>query len=86
MITTCNKCKWGKYSPCTTKTDRHFGEVFYFCEATRYLIREDSALDEDKCCENFLPVNATCENCDQSETCPIKNSIERKICYKWCLR
>ena len=83
MITTCDKCKWGKYSPCTTPGDKYEGEIFYYCEATRYLIPEASALEERETCANFLPKNATCDNCDKKADCPRKGKYEQNVCIEW---
>ena len=86
MITTCNKCKWGKYQkPSTDPTWKHCGEVFYFCEATRNLIREASAINEDENCPNFIPIHASCDNCELKDKCDRRKHSKLDACYEWSL-
>ena len=82
MITTCDKCKLGKYSPCTTPGDKYEGQVFYYCEATRNLIREASALDTEETCPHFIPKGASCDNCTKPG-CENKGKYALNVCYEW---
>lgn len=82
MNTTCDKCRWGKYSPNNIPGDKYEGEVFYYCEATRYLIREVSALNTEETCPNFLPKNASCDNCTKTE-CTSKGKYKAGVCGEW---
>jgi hypothetical protein len=82
MITTCDKCKWGKYSPCTTPGDKYEGQIFYYCEVTRNLIREASALDIEETCPNFLPKGASCDNCTKTK-CSAKGKYKAGVCGEW---
>jgi len=83
MITTCDRCKLGIYSPNNIPGDKYEGQAFYYCEATRYLIREESALDQGQTCPNFIPKNASCDNCASRDGCNTKDHISAKICHEW---
>jgi methionyl-tRNA synthetase len=88
MITTCDRCRWGKYPPNNIPGDKYEGQVFYYCEATRNLIREASALDTEETCPNFLPRGASCDNCDNAQGCPRRISTKNttNVCAEWGLR
>lgn len=88
MITTCDKCKWGERQ-IAPPGDKHEGEVFYYCEATRYLIPERSALELRETCANFLPKGASCDNCDYNgpgRGCPRRATPGLNVCAGWELR
>jgi len=82
MITTCDRCKWGKREV-APPGDKYEGEVFYYCEATRYLIPEGAALEVRETCANFLPTGASCDNCDKRDDCPNRGKYKAGVCIEW---